>query len=233
MTQLTAALIAACTGAAIAQAEKYAAPLAQAMDAFKISQTPLRIAMFLANVGVESERLQRTTENLNYRTSALIAKFGRHRISIADAEKYGRNEAHAANQEMIANCIYGGKWGSDNLGNDKVGDGWKYRGHGLFQTTGRFNTAKVRDRLRLKFPALKVPDFEANPDALSEPLWAAMSAGDYWDMRELAGPADAGQFDRVCDLLNIGKPTEQYGDAHGFADRLAIFKTGKVALRIA
>lgn len=230
---MTPALIAACTGAALARAEIFAEPLTMAMDAYGIALKPLRQAMFLANVGVESERLQRTTENLNYRVSALIGIFGRHRISVEDANKYGRNEAHAANQEMIANCIYGGKWGSQNLGNDRAGDGWKYRGHGLFQTTGRFNIAKVRDRLRWKFPALKVPDFEADPTPLSEPLWAALSAGDYWDMRELAVPADACNFDRVCDYLNIGKPTEKFGDAHGFDQRLALFKTAKVALRIA
>jgi len=230
---MTPALIAACTGASLANATVYAAALTQAMAACKISEKPIRVAMFLANVGVESERLQRTTENLNYRASALITMFGRHRISIADANTYGRTEAHAANQPMIANCIYGGAWGSKNLGNDRVGDGWKFRGHGLFQTTGRFNIAQVRDRLCLQFPALKVPDFEANPGALSEPLWAALSAGDYWNMRELAGYADAGNFDAVCDLLNIGKPTEKYGDAHGFADRLALFKTGKLALKIA
>ncbi len=233
MTAITTAVIAACAGASVANAEKFAGPLAQAMEAYRITDKPIRVAMFLANVGVESERLQRTTENLNYRTSALISLFGRHRISLADAEKHGRNDAHVANQEAIANCIYGGVWGSQNLGNDRPGDGWKYRGRGLFQTTGHFNIAKVRDRLRWKFPSLNVPDFEADPSKLAEPLWAALSAADYWDMREISASADACNFDRVCDILNIGKPTEKYGDAHGFSDRLALFNAGKVALRIA
>jgi len=81
------------------------------------------------------------TENLNYSTEALRAKFG-NRISASDAQKYGRNSSHAANQEMIANIIYGGEWGKANLGNTQPGDGWKFRGRGLCQTTGRRNYAK-------------------------------------------------------------------------------------------
>lgn len=82
------------------------------------------IASFLANINVESAGLTVLTENLNYSTEALISKFGRHRISIADAKKYGRNASHPANQEMIANILYGGEFGSKNLGNTEPTDGW-------------------------------------------------------------------------------------------------------------
>lgn len=81
------------------------------------------------------------TENLNYSTEALKAKFG-NRISAADAQKYGRNASHPANQEAIANIIYGGEWGKANLGNTQPGDGWKYKGAGLTQMTGRKNFSK-------------------------------------------------------------------------------------------
>lgn len=229
---MTPILIAACTGASVARAELFAEPLTLAMDAFKISDAPIRQAMFLANVGVESGYLESVREGLNYRVAALIDGFGRHRISIADAEKYGRTETQRANQEAIANCIYGGTWGAENLGNIERGDGWKFRGAGLFQTTGRYNTRKVRDRLRLKFPHLKVPDFEVEPERLIEPLWAALSAGDYWDMRDLGIYADGRKFDTVCDLLNIGRRTERFGDAHGFKQRMALFDKAKVALRV-
>lgn len=229
---MTPTLIAACTGASLTTAERFAEGLTLAMGAYAID-TPIRQAMFLPNVGVESGRLESTVENLNYRVEALISLFGRHRISIADAQKYGRIPGKQnANQEAIANCIYGGKWGLDQLGNERYGHGWKYRGRGLFQTTGLYNVRKVRDRLRLKFSNLKVPDFEVEPEKLSDPLWAALSAGDYWDMRKLGARADACHFDNVCDLLNLGKATEKFGDAHGFADREAIYKKARVALRI-
>lgn len=81
------------------------------------------------------------SENLNYSVAALTSKFP-NRISVSDAQKYGRSAMQAANQEAIANTIYGGSWGKENLGNTQPGDGWKYRGRGLTQITGRRNYAK-------------------------------------------------------------------------------------------
>lgn len=81
------------------------------------------------------------SENLNYSVAALTSKFP-NRISVADAQKYGRSAMQPANQEAIANTIYGGNWGKENLGNMQQGDGWKYRGRGLTQITGRRNYAK-------------------------------------------------------------------------------------------
>jgi putative chitinase len=81
------------------------------------------------------------SENLNYSVAALTAKFP-NRISVSDAKKYGRSAMQPANQEAIANTIYGGSWGKENLGNTQPGDGWKYRGRGLTQITGRRNYAK-------------------------------------------------------------------------------------------
>ncbi len=75
-------------------------------------------------------------ENLNYSTEALNTKFP-NRITRAQAEAYGRNAKHPANQQMIANIIYGGDWGLKNLGNKKPTDGWDMRGRGLPQLTGR------------------------------------------------------------------------------------------------
>lgn len=76
------------------------------------------------------------TESLNYSVDALMSKFS-NRISAADAKKYGRSSSQTANQEMIGNIIYGGEWGKRNLGNINPGDGFKYRGRGLVQLTGR------------------------------------------------------------------------------------------------
>lgn len=81
------------------------------------------------------------TESLNYSVEALRSKFG-NRISSSDAAKYGRTSTQKANQEAIANIIYGGEWGRQNLGNIQSGDGWKYRGRSLTQVTGRRNYAK-------------------------------------------------------------------------------------------
>lgn len=85
--------------------------------------------------------MQPIEENLNYSTEALISKFP-NRITKAQAQQYGRNSSHSANQKMIANIIYGGDWGRKNLGNTQPDDGWNMRGRGLAQITGRSNYVK-------------------------------------------------------------------------------------------
>lgn len=87
-------------------------------------------------------RFVASVENLNYSVDGLLKTFGRHRISEADVRKYGRSGLRPANQPAIANLIYGGEWGRENLGNTKPTDGWDMRGRGLVQITGRANYAK-------------------------------------------------------------------------------------------
>lgn len=112
--------------------------------------------------------------------------------------------------------------GRADLGNTQPGDGSLFRGHGLFQTTGRANHAAVRDRLRAKFPELEVPDFEAEPQRLAEPFWAAYSAADFADMENLNAIADSGDFDGYCDRINRGHKTRAEGDSNGYAERFAL-----------
>lgn len=100
--------------------------------------TDLRhVAYILATPMIETGgSFEPITESLNYSAASLISKFS-NRISSSDATKYGRTAMHPANQEMIGNIIYGGEWGKKNLGNTQPGDGYKYRGRGLSQVTGR------------------------------------------------------------------------------------------------
>lgn len=111
--------------------------------------------------------------------------------------------------------------GRADLGNTQPGDGKRFRGHGLIQTTGRYNHARVRDRLRERFPDRNVPDFEAEPERLALPEWAALSAADFWDDKNLNRWADRGDFDGVCDVINRGRKTDKDGDANGYAERHA------------
>lgn len=113
--------------------------------------------------------------------------------------------------------------GREDLGNTQPGDGSKFRGHGLIQTTGRANHARVRDRLRERFPALDVPDFETEPQALTLPQWAALSAADYWDDRGLNALADVGDFERITRRIN--------GGLNGLADRRKRWARAKAALQ--
>jgi putative chitinase len=112
--------------------------------------------------------------------------------------------------------------GRKDLGNIYKGDGSRFRGHGLIQTTGRFNHRRVTQRLRARFPTLLVPDFEAEPKLLTLPRWAALSAADYWDMINGNQMADAGQFKLLTRRIN--------GGYNGLADRLKLWESFKKAL---
>lgn len=110
--------------------------------------------------------------------------------------------------------------GRADLGNTQPGDGERFKGHGLIQTTGRFNHARVRDRLRERFP--DVPDFEADPEALTDPQWACLSAADYWDDKGLNALADVGDFEGITRRIN--------GGLNGYADRKARWERAKAVL---
>jgi len=111
--------------------------------------------------------------------------------------------------------------GRKSLGNTQTGDGERYKGHGLIQTTGRYNHARVRDRLRSRIGA-DVPDFEAEPEQLMIPRWAALSAADYWDDRGLNAIADAGNFELITRRIN--------GGLNGHQDRTARWEKVKAVL---
>lgn len=89
-----------------------------------------------------------------------------------------------------------------DLGNTEPGDGSKYRGHGLIQVTGRANHAKARDMLRERYP--DAPDFEADPDELTKPQWAALSAAEYWHRHGCNELAENGQFQLITRKINGG-----------------------------
>lgn len=122
---------------------------------------------FLREVLHESGMLERLEENLNYSVDALLSKFGRHRISEADARRYGRIPGvQRANPEAIANAIYGGVWGARNLGNTGPGAGWRNRGSGLLQITGATN-------LKVTQAATGIPVYD-HPELLRTPSREAL-----------------------------------------------------------
>lgn len=107
-------------------------------DAF--GQGRSELVEFLVQVLHETAYLRRLSENLNYSVYGLLTTFGAKRISEEQAKRVGRIDGvQAANQAAIANIVYGGNWGRINLGNTEEGDGWRFKGSGMIQTTGRAN----------------------------------------------------------------------------------------------
>ncbi|WP_434626180.1 glycoside hydrolase family 19 protein [Pseudomonas sp. Z1-29] len=87
--------------------------------------------------------------------------------------------------------------GREDLGNTEKGDGFKFRGRGLIQITGRANYAECGESLGL--------DLINQPELLELPEWASKSAAWFWSTRGLNGLADAGAFDKITRRINGGQ----------------------------
>lgn len=120
-----------------------------------------------------------------------------------------------------------------DLGNLYLGDGFKYRGRGWFQTTGRGNYFALTQRLHKRWPMESVPDFVLQPDLLMNPEWAAISAADYTEMRNLRHYAYINDFDGYCDIINLGRKTEREGDSNGWKHRQQLWDAARPALILA
>lgn len=159
--------------------------------------TDMRLAQFLAQVREEvGPEFKVIRESLNY-TEEAVLKMWPNRISVDQAEKYARDEdTPKANQEAIANLVYANRLGN---GDADSGDGWKYRGAGCLQITGKSNFAEVQKRCMAKTGA------EANPDTLEGFMLFGFA---YWLWRDCYKAADTGDADKVTAIIN--KHTESY-----------------------
>jgi len=149
--------------------------LKAAMNYYKL--TPMRAAHFFAQVAHETGEFKLFTENLNYSADGLRKIFG----------KYFPGDtanAYARNPEKIANRVYGARMGN---GNETTGDGWKYRGRGALQLTGRDNYKAFSDYL-------KNPEIMTNPDLVAS-TYAFESAMFFFERNKLWTICDQGVTD--------------------------------------
>ena len=165
-----------------------------------------RIAAFIAQVGHESGHLTRLVENLNYSADGLAntwssryaepdGKSGYVTVQVAGKARNKPNTlARSVDRkpEQIANIAYGNR-----IGNTDPGDGWKYRGRGLIQITGKNNYRACSEALGL--------DLIAQPELLEKPQYASMSAAWFWATNGLNTLADAGKYEAITQRINGGQ----------------------------
>jgi putative chitinase len=163
---------------------------------YGINDNGLRLAHFMAQVLHETGGLKVLTESMNYRPDALISLFSRKRISIADAQRLGRTDAHPADQRGIANILYGGAFGKAQLGNTEPDDGWNFRGTGLLQMTGRDSRTRIGAKLDV--------DLVNVPENAADPRFLLSIAAEEWSEKGCNVPADADNIARVTKLINGG-----------------------------
>lgn len=144
---------------------------------------PQQKAGFLAQAMHESQDLTRMVENLNYTTPEQVRKVWPTRFAtLADAALVLRNP------ERLANAVYGNRLGN---GDSASGDGWRYRGRGIFQLTGRANYMAAGD-------ALNRP-YKYQPELVAEVPDAVLTAGWYW---AATGCNDCDAFDKTTRKIN-------------------------------
>jgi putative chitinase len=163
---------------------KWLEPLLETFEKYDIS-TPKRQACFIGQAMHESGGFKNLVENLNYSAQGLMRTWASRFPDIDTADKY------AHNAEKIANKVYSGR-----MGNTEDGDGFAYRGRGIFQLTGKENYKNCSDGIGV--------DLIANPELLQEPRCASLSAGWYWNKRNLNQYADTMDIETITKKINGG-----------------------------
>ena len=164
--------------------DKWDIPLNQVFVKYDIG-TPKRQAAFIGQCSVESANFTRLQENLNYSAERLTQVWPSRFPSVSIAQPY------AHNPKALANFVYAGR-----LGNLQDGDGWMYIGRGLIQITGRENYANCGSGIGV--------DIIDNPELLLTPRYAALSAGWYWNRKQLNLLADSGDIETMTKRINGG-----------------------------
>jgi putative chitinase len=187
-------------------ATKVLAGLDAAMERFEIN-TPVRQAAFLAQLAHESGELRHWTENLNYGWQGLLKTFPKYFKSEADARRCERKP------ELIANRVYAGRMGN---GDEASGDGWRYRGRGPIQLTGK-------DNYRACGTALGI-ELVNQPELLETPEVGCLAACWFWSSKGLNKVADAGDFVHITQVIN--------GGLNGLKERTAFWERAKAAFGV-
>jgi putative chitinase len=175
---------------------------------------PYRAAHFLAQVLHESGRGQVVSENMNYRAERIMTIFGvgRHSAAVSFSEAL----LLAGNPRGLAERVYGlgNPMKARELGNTKEGDGFRYRGTGLLQTTGR----GAYYRLAKQFGV----DFLASPQLVASPMYALVPPLLFWRHNNLNAAADRNDLNGITRAVN--------GGYNGIEDRRSIFRSAFVLL---
>lgn len=170
------------------------------MQKFGIN-TPLRLAHFLSQCGHESGGFKSVVENLNYSVDGLKRTFGKY------FKQQGLAESYARKPELIASRVYASRMGNGDEGSR---DGWRYRGRGYIQLTGKNNYAQ--------FDQFVDDDIIANPELVGN-KYPLLSAAWFFHKAGILSIADKGATNEV--VTQVTKRVN--GGTHGLDDRISRF----------
>lgn len=172
---------------------KWLKPLEDTFAKYDIS-TPQRQAAFIGQCAHESANFKVLQENLNYSAEGLMKTWPSRFPTKEIADQYARQPS------KIAGKVYNGR-----MGNTSEEEAAQFLGRGLIQLTGKENYANCGNSIGV--------DLIGNPNLLTEPQYAALSAGWFWNKKGLNSLADAGDIDTMTKRIN--------GGTHGLDDRKA------------
>lgn len=167
--------------------ENYVEPLNTVGEYYEMFVDCKRIAGFLAQVMHESNAFRVIIENLNYSADGLRKIFPKYFPTMDLANQYAKQP------EKIANRVYANRMRN---GDEQSGDGWKFRGRGLIQLTGRDNYTRLAEALEM--------DIDATVAYLETPNGAVASAGWFWDNNKLNEYCDRNDFIGLTKRINGG-----------------------------
>ena len=144
-------------------------------------------AMFIGQCSHECGNFKLLEENLNYRAATLMKLWPKRFPTQEIANAYDRNP------KKIANMVYSSRMGNRD---EASGDGYRFRGRGCIQLTGHANYFHAGQALGV--------DFVSNPDLVSTPKYAALTAGWFWSTHKCNAPADALDYTKVTKIINGG-----------------------------
>ena len=185
------------------QARVFLAPLSAACARFGIN-TPARLAGFISQCRVESAGFTALEESLFYRDPQRIMRIWPTRVITLQ-----QAQALARNPQGLANVVYANRLGN---GGTASGDGWRFRGRGLKQLTGKANYADAAQ-------ALARP-YVTHPDLVAEPEDACMTAAWFWHANKCNVLADSAQWDAITRVVN-GPGMLQAAERRQFSEEAA------------
>lgn len=153
---------------------------------YGILENTRRLSHFIAQLAHESGKFSRLTESMNYSAPRIVEVFGKHFSTVEEAAPFANNE------QALANKVYANIIGN---GDEQSGDGYRFRGRGFIQLTGRTNYVEIGRIIGKSL--VDDPDIVA-----SDPVVALETSAAYWHSRNLNSAADHDDLERVTKGIN-------------------------------
>ena len=176
----------------------------------------IHIVHMMAQFSHECGEGNEMTESLNYKPAALLSQWPA-RFTPVQAQAYGRTANHPANQKMIGELAYGGRMGNAPAPSE---DGYKFRGRGLIQTTGKEAYADLGELTGLHLVS--------SPEVINDPAHALdCGVAEFVNYPQMLSHCEADDLVAVSSLINVGELVNNPNEVIGYEDRAAQLKLWK------